>query len=141
MRCRFLFLTGFLLQQGILFTIGCSFSWAQLPFIQLSANGAANAPSGRHYHSFDYDNNGGFWIFGGYSGGRKNDLWRFNRATRTFTFVDGSNNVNDLAMIANKPTARDSHASWVDSVGNLWIFGGWGFSTSGTTVGKFSSIN
>lgn len=128
-----------LIFNNVIFLIifGFSFSvWAQLPFVQLSANGAANAPNARYYHSFDYDNNGGFFIFGGDSSGFKNDLWRFNRDARTFTFVDGSTNYNTWATIADKPTARRSHASWVDNSGNLWILGGLGYDPYGA-MGKF----
>lgn len=97
-----------------------------LPFVELSANEAANGPSARTWPSFKYDNNGGFWIFGGTGSfsGSKNDLWRFDRDSHTFTFIDGSNSTDDAATIADKPFARCDHASWVDSVGNFWIFGG-----------------
>lgn len=112
-------------------------SWAQSPLVGLSADGlTVNAPSGRSSHSFNYDNNGGFWIFGGNDlGGWKNDLWRFNRASRTFTFIDGSNGTNANATILNKPTARFGHATWVDTVGNLWLFGGRGYAETGISEG------
>lgn len=103
--------------------------------VELSADGAVNAPSQRYGHSFKYDNNGGFWIFGGEIVGYKNDFWRFNRDSRTFTFVDGSNNTNNAATLSNKPTARFHQSSWVDAVGNFWLFGGYGYATSGTTLG------
>lgn len=132
----FLTVFCFYFQQVIFVIINCSFSWAQLPFVELSADGSANALSRRYAHSFKYGNNGGFWIFGGYDGGSKNDLWQFNRTSRTFTFVDGSNGTNSAATIANQPTARYGHASWVDSVGNFWIFGGFGYQ-SGTGNGEW----
>jgi hypothetical protein len=100
---------------------------SSLPLVPLSADGDANAPSKRLLTTFKYVV-GGFWIFGGLVvGGYMNDLWRFDRDSRTFVFVDGSNSTNGAAYIANKPTARYGQASGVDGAGNLWIFGGFGF--------------
>ena len=51
---------------------------------------------------------------------------------RAFLWVSGDNTINQSgiyygAASANKPGARDSSASWIDSSGNLWLFGGWGY--------------
>ena len=75
-----------------------------------------------------------------------NDLWEFNPTTREWTWVSGSNSVNakgvygtlNVASASNVPGARGSSGggtsvSWIDSSGSLWLFGGYGNDSTGTT--------
>ena len=79
------------------------------------------------------DNAGDLWMFGGYSsGGVWNDLWRFNIATNTWTWMKGSTTPNQPGVYgtlnvedpANTPGGRMSYTHWKDNAGNLWMLGG-----------------
>ena len=100
---------------------------------------AANVPGARKGAVSWRDTSGNLWLFGGEgygsSGfGRLNDLWKFNTANGQWTWVDGSTTVNqdgiygteDVPDAANVPGARQDAISWLDSSGNLWLFGGYG---------------
>jgi PA14 domain/Bacterial Ig domain/Secretion system C-terminal sorting domain/Galactose oxidase, central domain len=93
------------------------------------------------------DNKNNFlWLFGGqgYSSaislyGHLNDLWRYDITTNTWIWVKGSNLVNQAGIygnlgvidVANNPGAREGAVRWTDSSGNLWLFGGYGFASTG----------
>lgn len=93
------------------------------------------------------DSGGKLWLFGGGgidgsdNPGSLSDLWRFDPATGYWTWVSGSDTINGkgtygtrgLAASANIPGARGSGASWIDSTGNLWLFGGFGFDSVNNT--------
>jgi hypothetical protein len=71
---------------------------------------------------------------GGYTigGGAYNDLWRYNIATNTWTWMKGSNfagapGVYGTLMTeapANTPGNRAVYCHWKDNTGKLWLFGG-----------------
>jgi gliding motility-associated-like protein len=98
----------------------------------------ANVPSARMIYTIWEDNNGKFWFFGGYektsgSTGAKNDLWSYDPITNMFTWVGGSQIVNDNGTLgvactcssASYPAARtEGRAAWVDATGNFWMYGG-----------------
>jgi hypothetical protein len=85
------------------------------------------------------DRNGLFWLFGGVtidSGGNLaplSDLWKFDPSTRLWTLVSGTSapNANGTYPSAvgqvGAPGARGGASTWVDSLGQLWLFGGAGF--------------
>lgn len=91
------------------------------------------------------DNAGDLWVFGGYytAGSSANDLWRYNIATNTWTWMKGSSLVNQVATYgtltvenpANTPGARWVYAHWKDSQDNLWIMGG-----SGSSAGYLNDL-
>lgn len=103
----------------------------------------ANNPGGRMESVTWSDADGNHWLFGG-SGysvstmGYLNDLWKFNISTNTWTFVKGdliSNlpgvyGTQGVAAPSNRPGARFGSATWIDGSGNLWLFGGNGYSSS-----------
>lgn len=84
------------------------------------------------------DHSGNSWVFGGDGvGAVLNDLWMFNPTTRQWTWISGSEpppccsnpiagiyGTENIAAAANVPGARAGSASWTDSAGNLWLFGG-----------------
>lgn len=82
------------------------------------------------------DNNGSLWLFGGIIG----DLWKIDTASRQVTWVSGNPASNapglygtiSLPATTNRPGARESFAHWMDSKGNLWVFGGIGYDSSGS---------
>jgi N-acetylneuraminic acid mutarotase len=104
-----------------------------------------NVPGSRESAVSWTDSSGNLWLFGGYgydvtfSGGYLNDLWEFNPSAGTWKWVSGSSTINasgvygtqGVASISNVPGARQGAVSWIDSSGNLWLFGGLGGSGSG----------
>ncbi|MEQ1750745.1 MAG: Ig-like domain-containing protein, partial [Prosthecobacter sp.] len=84
------------------------------------------------------DSAGDFWLFGGTGYGETtgpgllNDLWKYEPATAAWTWLKGSKAINaitaygtqGIADSGNTPGARNSAASWLDTQGNLWLFGG-----------------
>jgi N-acetylneuraminic acid mutarotase len=106
----------------------------------------SNVPGSRIQAVSWIDKSGNFWLFGG-SGigsplavGLLNDLWMFNPTAKTWTWVSGSNTTDALpvygtmgtAAASNVPGARMGSVSWADSMGNLWLFGGSGYDSTGT---------
>lgn len=91
------------------------------------------------------DPQGTLWLYGGfYNGGRMNDLWKFDPTTKMWTWVSGDNTPSVFGMFYypaisgtmgvpspdNKPGPRTGATGWMDKAGNLWLFGGIGWSTS-----------
>lgn len=97
----------------------------------------ANVPGARYGAYTWIDASGKFWLFGGYgwdaasgSDSYLNDLWMFNPATTEWTWEGGSNVENQTTGIM--PGGREAGANWIDSSGNLWLFGGYGFDAFGS---------
>lgn len=123
---------------------------ANAQLVELIPNSvSATKPSARSGHTFNYDENGGFLIFGGDASGFVNSLWRYDKSLATFTKLDGSETPGAGGIEANKPTPRWFPSSWVGDDGCLWIYGGWGYNTAGFDSGvlgdtwkyDFSSAN
>jgi N-acetylneuraminic acid mutarotase len=93
---------------------------------------------------------GNFWLFGGFgldssgSNGFLNDLWKYSAGQ--WMWVSGSNvtgqkgtyGIQGTNASSNIPGAREGAVTWTDAVGNLWLFGGFGFDSTGTL---FSYLN
>jgi gliding motility-associated-like protein len=88
------------------------------------------------------DQQGNFWIFGGIEGNSfnfHNGLWRFEPATNNWTWMNGPQNpsagvygTQGVPSTTNYPGARGyGVASWADSSGHLWLFGGSGIDING----------
>ncbi len=104
-----------------------------------------NVPGGRNASVSWTDSSGSFWLFGGCGDnstgtqGALNDLWEFNPTTKQWTWMSGSSTANatgvygtmGVAAATNIPEAQSGFASWIDSSGNLWLFGGGGDSGFG----------
>ena len=107
---------------------------------------ASNVPGGRSSAESWIDGNGNLWLYGGWSfgyGAYSNgygDLWEFNPTTKMWTWVSGTktsgaNSVYGTQGVpagTNTPGFRVSSARWIDSSGNLWLFGGDGTVSDGT---------
>jgi N-acetylneuraminic acid mutarotase len=99
------------------------------------------------------DVSGNLWLFGGagYAStatyGCLNDLWKYNISTNQWTWVSGDNTVNNLsnygtigiASATNKPGGRDGGSMWLDTTGNIWVFGG-GYDAAGNWNIKLSDL-
>jgi len=114
---------------------------------------AANIPGAREQAASWRDASGKFWLFGGYGydsagyRGHVNDLWKYDPATGLWTWISGSNLVNQAGVYGtqgvpapgNIPGARLGAISWVDSQGEFWIFGGLGYAEGGA-YGNLSDL-
>jgi len=117
-----------------------------------------NIPSGRSGAATWSDKEGNLWLFGGlrYDSPTSyvylNDLWEFDTAAKQWTWMGGSNaqppSFSGFSGIygtlgtpnsADLPGARASAATWIDSTGNLWLFGGYGADSTGT-AGKMNDL-
>jgi len=106
----------------------------------MGVEAASNLPVSRTSGNTFRDQGGNLWLFGGFSYLPApmyiffNDLWKFNPATNNWTWMKGSflpnaagnYGVKGVPAAANTPGARSDAASWVDSEGNFWLFGGEG---------------
>ncbi len=83
-----------------------------------------------------------FWLFGGagYDGtgnkGYLNDLWMFDG--ENWNWLWGSDTIDqpvygeyDDTDLEYGPGGRDGGVSWIDTNGNLWLFGGEGYGSAG----------
>ena len=115
----------------------------------LGTSAAANTPAGRQYPATWTDASGDLWLFGGYgydSNGHllpMNDLWKFSGGQWTWMggpTLGGQSGIYGTLGFAssnNIPGARFQAATWTDSSGNFWLFGGLGFDA----VGNESPMN
>lgn len=113
----------------------------------------ANTPGARFGAVSWLGADGKFWMFGGADGITQNgshdfsDLWSFDPATGEWTWVSGSDikgqigvyGTKGVASASNLPGAREASASWRDSSGNLWLFGGFGRAAT-TDSGQLSDL-
>jgi N-acetylneuraminic acid mutarotase len=107
---------------------------------------AGNAPGGRNWNGSWTDRSHNLWIFGGQgydaaqSSSVLNDLWKYDPVSGLWTWMGGSTTINatgvygtkGVASATNVPGAREFMTTWTDSAGNLWLFGGFGFDSTGT---------
>jgi hypothetical protein len=102
-----------------------------------------NQPGGREGSVGWTDNKEDLWLFGGYL---LNDLWKFHIPNNEWTWMGGSQpiipDIYGTSGIygtlgkpdaANIPGSRWLAVSWTDKVGNLWLFGGEGNDSAGTS--------
>src|SRR5689334_1296619 len=91
-----------------------------------------NHPPPLYEYSEWKDLQGNFWVYGGWDP-QYNDLWKYNPITNEWTWVKGDQTGNlppvygtqGVPNGANNPGRRPAcSATWVDSTGDLWLFGG-----------------
>lgn len=109
---------------------------------------AGNVPGARHATVTWTDAAGNLWLFGGYGVGPLtfnngspifNDLWEYSPASGEWTWVSGSDTpdasasygTQGSAASTNVPGAHGSSLAWTDASGNLWMFGGYGYDSTG----------
>jgi hypothetical protein len=71
--------------------------------------------------------------------GNLDDLWEYNLGSGVWTWIGGSSSTaasgtygtQGVAALSNAPGAREQAVGWLDSSGNFWLFGGFGFDASG----------
>ncbi len=113
-----------------------------------------NFPGSRQDASGSTDKNGDFWLFGGNGyastatpvASGLNDIWKFQPSTMEWTWMGGSDDASGTCFnyalseyctgqlgvygtlgipgAGNTPGGRQGSTTWIDSNGNLWMFGG-----------------
>jgi len=96
---------------------------------------ASNTPGSRTEMSgFWTDSIGNMWLFGGFSySGWLSDVWKFDPGSNQWTWMGGSNLVNQapdygtfgISAPTNTPGGRSDAVHWTDSHGKFWIYGGY----------------
>jgi N-acetylneuraminic acid mutarotase len=125
----------------------------------LGVPAAGNTPGGREGAAGWSDSAGNFWLFGGSgvdangNGAELNDFWKFNLATKEWTWMAGTSvidygteggfygsyGVKGTPSPTNIPGNRDSSTTWVDNDGNFWLFAGGGY--VGNVIGGCCVLN
>jgi Kelch motif len=104
---------------------------------------ASNVPGARLRAIAWIDASDNLWFFGGLGGdsagnlGNLNDMWEYSAGQ--WKWVGGSNIANasgsygtqGVAAAGNVPGGRYAAISWIDSSGNVWLFGGGSLNPSG----------
>ena len=114
---------------------------------------SSNSPGAREGAVTWTDSAGRRWMLGGAgfdafgSNGFLNDLWTFDPATQSWTWVNGSNTAPSnngafgmsgtygtlgTAAAGNTPGGRVQGVSWIDGTDRLWTFGGYGYDGFGS---------
>lgn len=115
---------------------------------------SSNIPGARHRAVSWTGKDGDLWLMGGQgydadgNNGRLNDLWRYDIANDTWTWVSGTDTVNQagiygtkgVASVTNMPGGRNSAVSWTDSDGNFWLMGGFGDDVVGYLEGDLNDL-
>jgi hypothetical protein len=118
---------------------------------------ASNVPGERSGAVTWTDASGNFWLFGGDGYSRPlpnsyaedlNDLWKYDVATREWTWMSGSNSVGANGVYGslgqpaatNVPGARQGAIGWTDAGGNLWLFGGNGYDATNAGYGTLGDL-
>jgi hypothetical protein len=123
---------------------------------QVNQPTTSTTPGGRWGASFYTDSAHNLWMFGGqgYDSagnlGLLNDLWECAATSTpcTWTLVssgstsattvqgnqEGVYGTEGTAASNNVPGGRQNAVLWADSSGNVWLFGGWGLDSVGTTA-------
>jgi hypothetical protein len=98
------------------------------------------------------DSSGNFWLFGGIGfdsvghDAQLNDLWKYSGGEWTWMGGSAVANVNGIygslgvPAPTNIPGARSAAAVWLDSSGDVWLFGGLGYDGSSAMVGMLSDL-
>ncbi len=112
-----------------------------------------NVPGARMGSVSWIDGVGDLWLFGGVgldsvdTSGRLNDLWRHDSSGQ-WTWMSGSDTIGQAGIYGiqgtpdptNVPGARQDSSSWIDAVGNLWLFGGYGRDSVGDVEDRLNDL-
>jgi Galactose oxidase, central domain len=125
--------------------------------VGLSTGATGTSPGSRWGASGWVDLGGNFWLLGGWGldstatngNGALNDLWVYTPNSTagqpgTWTWIKGSNTGSQNGIYGNEvrpyetyyiwtPGGRSNATHWIDGLGQLWLFGGEGYDSTGTT--------
>lgn len=110
------------------------------------------SPGGRENAVSWVTSNGDLYVLGGQgygetSSGYLSDFWRFNAATKQWTFVGGTSELNKSGVYGTRgmggaltfPGSRINAVGITDKYDNLWLFGGYGYDKNGN-LGELSDL-
>jgi N-acetylneuraminic acid mutarotase len=94
------------------------------------------------------------YVFGGLGRGEigaqglLNDLWRFDASANQWAWVAGGKGLNaagvygslGVAGAGNVPGGRSGAVLWVDDLGRVWMFGGFGRGSNGALTGELNDL-
>lgn len=122
----------------------------------LSTAAPANVPGGRFAQAAWTDKYGQFWLFGGQgrssyttSVNNLNDLWKYDPCSNNWTWMKGSDTLNQLgvygtqgiAAASNNPGSRFYINFWKSKdLSKLWLIGGEGFDGSNFAVDHMNDV-
>jgi len=141
---------------------------ADIPSIQRTDNFGGSSPGSRWGSVTWSDSSGNLWLFGGQGlstngVGLLNDIWEFTPGyydissppsyigsytyTGTWTQVARTTTVDQAGTYGTLgsstggiPGGRWGAANCIDSSGNVWVFGGQGFDSTGTSLGLLNDL-
>ncbi|MEI6817872.1 MAG: kelch repeat-containing protein [Bacteroidota bacterium] len=111
-----------------------------------------NTPPGLYEACEWTDKQGNFWLFGGVGqnqGSCYSDLWEFNPSINQWAWIKGPGITDQTGIYGtqgipsptNNPGARGwGTPTWVDTSGNLWLFGGLGYNANNTYLGTMNDL-
>ncbi len=120
----------------------------------LGTASSSSVPGSRGSSAGLVDSGGNLWIIGGFgldatgvAPGDLNDIWKYSPTSGQWAWEGGSNITNAASVYgtrgvtaaANIPGGRSFAARWVDTSGNLWLFGGSGDDANGKAA-AFSDL-
>lgn len=106
-------------------------------------------PGARSFAAAWTDAAGSLWLFGGYgvgtadSSGQLADLWKLD-STGLWTWAGGAAGANAPGQYGTRgvpspwsyPGGREAPVAWSDGKGSLWLFGGYGWVSNGSSAGS-----
>ncbi len=106
----------------------------------------SNNPPTRRNAATWVDDSNNLWLFGGYQetpyefSNFFNDLWMFNTSTNLWTWMGGTDTVDNAGVFGikglpdstNLPSSRSCNCTWSDDDDNFYLFGGAGIWVEGT---------
>jgi N-acetylneuraminic acid mutarotase len=118
--------------------------WGASTNVSLPASN--DVPGARLGASSWTDSAGSLWLFGGdgydsnAANGLLSDLWKYTPSSGLWIFLGsttlvgtgGAYGTQGMTAAGNFPGARQDASSWTDSTGSLWLFGGYGYGSTGT---------
>lgn len=127
---------------------------AQGVFGTLGVPDPVNSPPG-FYEPVEWtDKNGNFWLFTGFNGGAAfgvfGDVWKFDPILLQWTWMHGTGLSNPPVVLGTQGVSSPLNspgsdqwcgATWVDTSGNFWLFGGSnGSGSSSSLLWKYDPV-
>lgn len=110
----------------------------------LGVAASSNNPGTRQYATTWTDASGNLWLYGGLNSsyGYMSDLWKYSPTSGLWTWMKGPNSsynygvygTQGTANANNNPPCRIYSGGWADNNGNLYLFGGYGWSSNSSYV-------
>jgi hypothetical protein len=129
---------------------GATTSYANPVYGTRGVAAPTNTPGARFSAATWMDANGNVVMFGGYGvpGAHLNDLWKYLPASNQWVWIGGPDTANGMGVYgvqgvadaANVPGARGGSVHWTDAQGDFWLFGGYGYDSTGAQQGLLNDL-